>query len=312
MRILSIASLGWILLLVAGWGTAAERPAMVTKMNIRYTDIPPDVNARHLSLDVYAPKEAKSLPVMIYIHGGGWRTGDKSRISAKPAYFTCRGFVFVSLNYRLVPDVDLLTQLQDSANAVGWVKKNIASFGGDPARLHLIGHSAGAHQVAILATNERFLKIAGVSLDDLKSVVELDTQALDVPKMMRGNVNQLYIQAFGKDPAVWTQVSPRDNVTLGKGIPPFFLVVADNRQRKLAQASAFRKKLQDAGVRCEFIEAPQHDHGSLNRAIGNRTDKVTQAMEKFHDSILGSKKFGANAPGAEVEQGAAVPARSRR
>jgi acetyl esterase/lipase len=261
--------------------------AIVTKMDIRYAEVPPGVDANLLSLDVYAPKDAKDLPVMIYIHGGGWRTGDKRAVGVKPGYFTSRGFVFVSLNYRLVPAVDLLTQLQDSANAIGWVKQNIAKHGGDPTRLHLIGHSAGAHHVAILATNERFLQKACVALGDLKSVVELDTQALDVPELMGGRDNDLYLQAFGRDPEVWTQVSPRDNVVKDKGIPPFFLVVADERAPKLAQASVFQKALQAASVRCEFVEAPQHDHGSLNRAIGDKADKVTQAMEKFHDSVLG-------------------------
>ncbi len=268
-------------------------PAIVTQMDIRYAEMPPGVDANLLSLDVYAPKDATNLPVMIYIHGGGWRRGDKLAVGDKPNYFTARGFVFVSLNYRVVPGVDILTQLQDSADAIGWVRTNIAKHGGDPTRLHLIGHSAGAHHVAILATNERFLQNAGVALSDLKSVVELDTQALDVPELMRGSDNDLYSQAFGKDSTVWKQVSPGDNVAEGKGIPPFFLVVADNRQQKLDQATAFQKALQAAGVRCEFVEAPQHDHGSLNRAIGDTTDKVTQAMEKFHDSIATPKKSAA-------------------
>jgi arylformamidase len=259
----------------------ADKGGIVTKMDIRYAEAPPGVDANHLSLDVYAPKDAKNLPVMIYIHGGGWRTGDKRSTHTKPAYFTERGYVFVSLNYRLVPAVDILTQIQDSANAIGWVKKNIAQHGGDSTRLHLIGHSAGAHHVAILATNGRFLEKAGVTLTDLKSAVELDTQALDVPELMRGSDNALYLQAFGKDPEVWKQVSPRDNVAKEKGIPPFFLVVANERGPKLAQAAAFQKTLQAAGVRCELVEAPQHDHGSLNRAIGEKEDKVTQAMEKF-------------------------------
>jgi acetyl esterase/lipase len=254
-------------------------------MDIRYAEVPPGVDANHLSLDVYAPKDAKNLPVMIYIHGGGWRTGDKKAVGSKPAYFTERGYVFVSLNYRLVPAVDILTQLRDSANGIGWVKKNIAQHGGDRTRLHLIGHSAGAHHVAILGTNERFLQEAGVALGDLKSVVELDTQALDVPELMRGSDNALYLQAFGKDPEIWKQVSPRDNVAKDKGIPPFFLVVANERGPKLAQAAAFQKTLQAAGVRCEFVEAPQHDHGSLNRAIGDKSDKVTQAMEAFHSNV---------------------------
>ena len=255
------------------------------KRDIRYREasgVEPNLH----SLDIYAPKDAKNLPVMIYIHGGGWQRGDKTAVGSKPAYFCSRGWVFVSLNYRLVPKVDLLTQLQDSADAIAWVHTHIADHGGNPRQLHLMGHSAGAHHVAILATNERFLKAAGTDLSILKSVVELDTQALDVPRMMSGSENVTYVQAFGKDERRWREVSPLHHVTEGKDIPPFLLVVADDREQKIEQATAFQKALQAAEVRCDFVEAPEHNHGSLNRAIGERGDKVTQVMERFHDSVL--------------------------
>lgn len=263
--------------------TTSSSSKIIRTVNLAYARDKAGPN--RLSLDVYRPSDAQNLPVMIYIHGGGWRRGDKSRVGVKSDWFNGRGFVFVSINYRLVPNVNLLTQLQDSANAIGWVKTNIAKYGGDPARLHLIGHSAGAHHVAVLATNESFLEKAGVSLGDLKSVVELDTQALDVPTMMNDNNNPLYVQVFGKDATIWPQVSPLHNIAKGKDIPPFFIVVANSRAQKQAQAAAFQKSLQAAGVRCEFIEAKQHDHGSLNRAIGQPHDKVTQAMERFHSSV---------------------------
>ncbi len=264
---------------------APAAPEIVRTLNIRYASVPGAAPSL-TSLDIYAPKEARGLPVVIYIHGGGWTTGDKARVAAKPAYFTGRGCVFVSINYRLRPAVDLLTQLQDSANAIGWVARHIGGYGGDSERLHLIGHSAGAHHVAILATNERFLNRAGVELARLKSAVVLDTQALDVPMLMRGNVNPIYQQAFGRDAALWEQASPLHHVARGKGIPPFALVVAENRIPKLRQARAFQKALREAGIRCELIEAPQHTHASLNRAIGVRSDPVTRALERFYSSLL--------------------------
>jgi acetyl esterase/lipase len=256
------------------------------KRDIRYRDTS-GVEPNLQSLDIYAPKNAKNLPVMIYIHGGGWQRGDKAAVGSKPAYFCSRGWVFVSLNYRFMPAVDLLTQLQDSANAITWVHTHIADHGGDPQQLHLMGHSAGAHHVAILATNERFLKAAGTDLSILRSVVELDTQALDVPRMMNGSQNATYVQAFGKDERRWHEVSPLHHVAEGKDIPPFLLVVADDREQKLQQAAAFQKTLQAADVRCDFVEAPEHNHGSLNHDIGQPSDKVTQAMERFHDSVRG-------------------------
>jgi len=283
-------------------GDAGETAMLVRQMNLCYTEVPSGVDANLLSLDIYAPKDAKNLPVMIYIHGGGWRTGDKKGVAAKPAYFTSRGFVFVSLNYRLVPEVDLFTQLQDSANAIGWAKEKITNYGGDPSRLHLIGHSAGAHHVAILSTNHRFLEKAGVSLGDLRSVVELDTQALDVPAMMEESENEVYRQAFGSESARWKELSPRHHVAEGKHIPPFFLVVADDRAPKLAQAAKFKEALDAAGIDCVIHEAPQHNHGSVNRAVGVPEELVTKAMERFHEAILG-KSGGAGSDEAPGEGG---------
>lgn len=284
-------------------GEARGRPAPVSPTedvaihrDIRYRETP-GAEANLQSLDVYSPKDAEHLPVMIYIHGGGWQGGDKGAVGSKAGYFCGRGWVFVSINYRLVPAVDLPTQLQDSADAIAWVHSNIGEYGGDPSRLHLMGHSAGAHHVAILATNERFLKAAGKDLGILKGVVELDTQALDVPRMMGGSETAVYVQAFGKNDGIWREVSPFYHVEKGKGIPPFFLVVADNREQKIGQAKAFQTALRDAGVRCEFVEAPEHDHGSLNRAIGEPGDKVTAAMAGF----LGISSSGA--PGAKSRSG---------
>jgi acetyl esterase/lipase len=261
----------------------------VAKQTFEYAVAPAGVDRNDLALDLYLPRAARQLPVMIYIHGGGWKRGDKSSVGSKVEYFTARGFIFASINYRLVPAVDLLTQLQDSADAIGWIKRNIAQHGGNPKALHLIGHSAGAHHVAILATHERFLAKAGVALSDLASVIELDTQALDVPRMMRDGANDVYRQAFGEDAAVWSQVSPLEHIAPGKGIPPFMLVVAGGNRPKQEQATVFQRALRAIDVRCEFVEAPQHNHGSLNQAIGVASDTVTQALQRFLDAVIASQ-----------------------
>ncbi len=104
---------------------------------------------------------------------------------------------------------------------------------------------------------------------------------------MHGSENDTYVQAFGKDERRWREVSPLHHVAEGKDIPPFLLVVADDREQKIEQATAFQKALQAADVRCDFVEAPEHNHGSLNRAIGEPGDKVTLSMERFHDSVRG-------------------------
>ena len=114
--------------------------------------------ARLTSLDVYAPRDGKDLPVVVWIHGGGWRIGDKRAVQLKPRAFNERGFVLVSINYRLYPDAVYAEQAGDVARAVRWVVDHAGEHGGSPQRIYLLGHSAGAHLAALTAINERYLK----------------------------------------------------------------------------------------------------------------------------------------------------------
>src|SRR5438876_10070238 len=112
-------------------------------------------------LDVYSPQNAKNLPVVFWIHGGGWQTGDKTSVQIKPQFFVDKGFVFVSTNYRLLPKVDMATIVRDIAKSIRWVHDHIAEHGGDPNRLFIMGHSAGAQLAALSCTDDRCLKDKG-------------------------------------------------------------------------------------------------------------------------------------------------------
>ena len=120
-------------------------------------------------LDVYALNDAKRAPVMVYVHGGGWRRGDKSAVGRKAQFFTGLGWVLVSTNYRLLPEGKHPTNVQDVAQALAWVHDHVAEHGGDPERIFLMGHSAGAHLAALVATDERHLKAAGKTLALLRA-----------------------------------------------------------------------------------------------------------------------------------------------
>src|SRR4051812_42710072 len=139
---------------------AAEGRAQDVQRDIPYAD---PAHERQV-LDVYSPRGAKNLPVVFWIHGGGWQTGDKKDVQLKPQAFTEKGFVFVSTNYRLLPGVDMGTIVRDVAKSLGWVHKHIAEYGGDPNRLLVMGHSAGAQLAALLCTDDRYLKAEGVPL----------------------------------------------------------------------------------------------------------------------------------------------------
>ena len=140
------------LLVALGFLSNADAPNV--KRDIHYVE----KGDQRQMLDVYAPPKAKNLPVVFWIHGGGWQGGDKADVQLKPQVFADKGFVFVSTNYRLLPDVDMGTIVRDVATAIRWVHDHIAEYGGDPDRLLVMGHSAGARLAALICTDDRYLK----------------------------------------------------------------------------------------------------------------------------------------------------------
>src|SRR5712671_766739 len=159
---------------------AAAAQAQTIKRNIPYAGVEDEKRM----LDVYAPAGAKDLPVVFWIHGGGWQTGDKSDVKTKPQAFMDKGFVFVSTNYRLLPAVDMGTLTRDVAKSFRWVEDHIAEFGGDPKRVLVGGHSAGAQLAALICTDEGYLKAEGIGFDVLKGCVPVDGDTYDVPAII--------------------------------------------------------------------------------------------------------------------------------
>jgi acetyl esterase/lipase len=126
-------------------------------------------------IDLYAPVSAaaRALPVVMFIYGGSWRHGDKDDYNFMGAALAAQGFVVAIPNYRLVPEVRFPGFVEDCASALRWVEQNVAASGGDPARIVLMGHSAGAYNAAMLGLDHRYIDAAGVSPNAVKGVVGL-------------------------------------------------------------------------------------------------------------------------------------------
>ena len=201
---------------------AAPTADSVKETEIRYAKTP-GVEANLQSLDIYAPKAAENAPVMIYVHGGGWRAGDKAGVGNKPSFFNSKGWVFVSTNYRLIPHVAFPENVADVAKAIDWVYRNISQYGGDPNKIFIMGHSAGAHLVSLVATDPTYLEKCGRTLKDVKGVISLDTQAYDLLELLDGWTSDVYSKAFGKDPQLHKLASPQHNVNSERYIPPFWV-----------------------------------------------------------------------------------------
>ena len=173
--------------------------------------------------------------------------GDKKDVDLKPKALNDKGFVFVSIDYRLFPDVDMGTIVRDVAKGVRWVHDHIGEYGGDPKRLVLMGHSAGAQLVALVCTDDRYLKAEGLSLAIVKGCVPVDGDTYDIPAMIetaetRWRVHGLprpkygHREKFGNDPAKHRDFSAVTHVAKGKEIPPFLLLYVAEHPDTTAQA----------------------------------------------------------------------------
>jgi arylformamidase len=243
------------------------------------------------ALDVYAPDGAKNLPVVFWIHGGGWQAGNKSMVGVKPKAFMEAGVVFVSINYRLLPTVDMTALTSDVATALAWVHKNIATYGGDPTRLLVMGHSAGGQLAALMCTDDKYVNTEGFTLTTIKGCVSVDADTFDVPAIIevaetRARVHNLPLptnghrRKFGNDPAKHLAFSAVTHVAANKGIPPFLILHITGNPDTTAQARRLADVLQAAGVFAKVV-GRDTTHEGLNDAIGVPDDPVTKEVLAF-------------------------------
>ncbi len=267
------------------------------------SDIPYVENGhkRHV-LDIYAPEDSagKSLPVMFWIHGGGWQVGSKSDVALKPKVLTERGFVFVSTNYRLLPEVKMNELTGDVAKSLGWVYRNIAKYGGDPKRIFVGGHSAGAQLAALICTDDRYLKKEGVSFDVLKGCVPVDGDTYDIPKIIMTAEHRQTLyggkmytfghrQKFGNDPEKHVDFSAVTHVAKDKGIPPFLILYFPGNPDTRAQARRLESELKAAKIKAKAYGKRDSNHNRLNNDLGTPDDPATQELYKFLDPLVGRK-----------------------
>jgi acetyl esterase/lipase len=278
----------YLALVLAVFALPSAAQAQIVKGDISYGD--PALELQRL--DIYAPREAKNLPVVFWIHGGGWETGDKTKVQSKPPAFVEKGFVFVSTNYRLLPKVDMATIVRDVAKSIRWVHDHIAEYGGDPERLVIMGHSAGAQLAALICTDDRYLKAEGLSLAITRGCVPVDGDTYDLPAIIetaetRRRVHGLppprfgHREKFGSDPEKHRDFSAVTHVASGKGIPPFLILHVAGHPDNAAQAQRLGAVLKEAGVTITVLGVRETTHDKINNDLGLADDPATKVLLEF-------------------------------
>ncbi len=243
-------------------------------------------NSTKTSLDIYTFEGARNAPVMVYVHGGAWVAGDKSRVHQKDNFFGNRGYVFISVNYNLVPQTTVEGQLEEIDAALGYIMANVARVGGDPSNISLMGHSAGAHLVAMTALRPLANAQALLARGGLRAVISNDTRSYNLARIAAeagGRLGGAFAQPFGQDPARWAALSPLSYIgETEKNMPAFLIAYSGqgNAARRASYAREFATALRAAGISATLYDGRQYSHEQINKQIG--VDRgITDAIAAF-------------------------------
>ncbi|GAA4040181.1 alpha/beta hydrolase [Sphingomonas rosea] len=228
--------------------------------------------AQGLKLDVWAPRaSAAKKPVVIFLYGGGWVAGSRGGYAFAGSGYAGQGFVTVVPDYRLVPSVRFPAFLEDGAQAVKWTRENIARYGGDPDRIAIAGHSAGAYNGAMLALDPHYLRDAGVPSGTIKAAALLSGPYDFYP----------FTEARGRDAlGAWprpAETQPINFVT--RAAPPMLLATgsADDIVNP-RNSRALAARLAAAGVPVELKVYPGKSHVDLAKSLSRPFRGTTPAL----------------------------------
>ena len=323
LRIAYLPVLAVAALLLADRARAADAPPKKTlfkvkeALDIRYA---PGGGDRH-ELDVFRPEGVNKCPIVLLVHGGAWMIGDKNLFGLYRGVgraLAGQGLVVVVPNYQLTPWVRHPEHVKDVARAFAWTRAHAAEYGGDRDDIFLCGHSAGGHLVALLATDDRYLKDAALGLKEadrraIRGVIGVSgvytiPEANDIARVMQGMLGGLtgmggpravampalasstlrkaslwlnpFPLVFGSDRAQHRLASPLSHVRAG--LPPFLLLYAEHDLPLLADmARQFGAALKKAGDDTEVIGVDGRNHNSILFWATAEDDPVHRAIVKF-------------------------------
>jgi arylformamidase len=242
-------------------------------------------------LDFWHAKHRTPAPLVVFVHGGGWKGGDKQGATGlnEVAHLTEKGYAYASINYRLVPTATVEQQAADVASAVAWLLANAVRLDVDASRIVLMGHSAGAHLVTLVGTDPHYFHDAGMSLADVRGVIALDGACYDVPRQIKDGSRFMtanYVAAFGRDPVRQRMLSPSLNAAAPNA--PAFLLIHINRPDGKAQSEELAEALAHAGTAVELFgtkETGLLGHLELNKSLGRDDFPATAVVDRWLGAV---------------------------
>jgi acetyl esterase/lipase len=234
----------------------------------------PDADPNRHKLDLYLPRGKRDFPVLFFVHGGSWRSGDRKLYAPLGQVFARNGVGTVIISYRLSPAVKHPAHIQDVARAYGWTCRNISKHGGRADEIFACGHSAGGHLVALLGTDERWLQSEKLSFSHIRGVIPISG-------VYSITVNPFLEHAFGKDMSLVKEASPLTHVR--EKLCPFCIIYAESEYPTLdLMAVQMHKALEGCKCDASICKVPGRTHETIIRnAAASDTDPTTQHILAF-------------------------------
>ena len=283
----------YLAILLVAFALLSDAQAQDVKRNIPYAE---PAHERQV-LDIYAPRGRRTCRWSSGFTAAAGRRATRPMSKSSRKCCMEKGFVFVSTNYRLLPSVDMGTIVRDIAKSIHWVHDHIAAYGGDPKRLLVMGHSAGAQLAALICTDDRYLKAEGLSLAIIKGCVPVDGDTYDVPAIIETAETRRRVhgqpqpkfghrEKFGNDPAKHRDFSAVTHIAKGKSIPPFLILHVADHPDTTAQAQRLGAVLKEAGIPATVFGAKETNHSKINADLGLPDDPATKVLFEFVDEAL--------------------------
>jgi acetyl esterase/lipase len=281
MNLLRILTASLIAVLLTGSARADEPKKSVNEeklfdievvKDLAYNDAK-DADPDKQKLDLYLPKGQKDFPVLFFVHGGTWKSGDRKQYDRLGNLYAARGLGTVVISYRLTPKVQHPAHIQDVARAFAWTCANIGKYGGKADQLFCCGHSAGGHLVSLLATDESYLKAEKRSFSDIKGVISISGVYTILPA-------GALAKAFGSDAEVCKKASPINNVSSKH--PPFLILYGDADFPTLDwMAESMGKALEKAKCEVSTQKMTKRTHYTIMYNMLEAEDPTRQALLDF-------------------------------
>jgi acetyl esterase/lipase len=270
------------------WYRHVDRPAALIVRDVAYRSGSGSDPIKH-RLDLFLADGA-NWPVVVFVHGGGWRNGDRAvRIGGADIYsnigryLAARGIGAAVISYRLQPAVGWRAQVSDAAHAVAWVRVHIAEYGGDPDRLFLMGHSAGAQLVTCVTTDREAQSEAGLPPEAIKGVIAASGAGYDLAdeETYRLGADPSYYEDRFAGPGDWRKTASVARL-IAPGVPPFLILFATGESLALQhQAKVLDVAVRRAGGSTTLVPIEGESHERMTLCLSRDDKGAGPAIVRF-------------------------------